>query len=269
MSAARGRRIGRRDLLVLGGAAIGWPRWAAAQTAGKVGVVFMHGKWAPGIKPLGNLQRQLGQAGYLTVMPMMPWSAGANYDRSYLDAMTGIDASVSTLRSQGAGRIVVGGQSLGANAAIGYGARRPGLMAIVAISPGHEPELSTDSEVRDCVARAKAMVASGRGNNSDAFIDMNQGEKRTIRTTAAIYLSYWDPAGPAIMPANAARLSAPLLWVVGTEDRMYARGTAYAFDKAPPDPLSRFLPVAGTHRTVVQSVGPQVVEWLNRVRDAK
>ena len=269
MSSVLGRNVRRRDVLILGSAAAAWSRLAAAQNVGKVGVILMHGKWAPDTKLLENLRRQLLEAGYLVVMPMMPWSATANYNRSYEDAMTDIDSHVATLRAQGATRVVVGGQSLGANAAIGYGARRPGLLGIVAISPGHEPDLNTNPQVLDGVARAKAMIASGRGNDSDTFVDMNQGETRTVRVTAAIYLSYWDPKGPAVMPANAARLSAPFLWVVGTEDRIYARGAAYVFDKAPPNPLSRYLPVAGGHRTVIQSIGPQVVAWLNGVRDAR
>jgi pimeloyl-ACP methyl ester carboxylesterase len=240
-----------------------------AQDTGKVGVILMHGKWAPGTKNLENLRQQLNPAGYLVMTPMMPWSGGRLYDRSYEDAMTEIDGDVATLKSQGATRIVVGGQSLGANAAIGYGARHPGLMAIVAISPGHVPELSRDPQVSDSLSRAWAMVAAGRGNDTDMFMDVNQGQKRMLRMTAAIYLSYWDPQGPAVIPTNAGKLSAPLFWAVGSDDPMYPRGTAYAFDKAPANPLSRFVPVSGGHFTVIEAIGPQVVDWLNTVKNAK
>jgi dienelactone hydrolase len=54
--------------------------------------------------------------------------------------MEEIDRAVARLKSQGAKKIVVAGQSFGANAAIGYGARRDGLAAIMAIAPGHVPE---------------------------------------------------------------------------------------------------------------------------------
>ena len=216
---------------------------AVAQDTGKVGVIFMHGKWAPGTKNLENLRQQLISAGYLVMTPMMPWSADRLYDRNYEDAMTEIDGYVATLKSQGATRIVVGGQSIGANAAIGYGARRSGLMAIVAISPGHVPELSRDPQVSDSLSRARAMIAAGRGSDTDTFMDVNQGEKRMVRMTATIYLSYWDSQGPAVIPNNAAKLSAPLLWVVGSDDQMSQRGTAYAFDKAPANPLSRYVVV--------------------------
>jgi dienelactone hydrolase len=242
---------------------------ALAQDSGKVGVIFMHGKWSPGTKNLENLRQQLISAGYLVMTPMMPWSGSRLYDHSYEDAMTEIDGYVATLKSQGATRIVVGGQSLGANAAIGYGARRPGLMAIVAISPGHVPELSRDPQVSDSLSRAQAMVAAGHGNDTGTFMDVNQGEKRMLQMTAAIYLSYWDPRGPAIIPNNASKLSAPLFWAVGTDDPMYPRGTAYAFDKAPANPLSRFVPVTGGHFTVIEAIGPQVVDWLNTVKNAK
>ena len=142
-------------------------------------------------------------------------------------------------------------------------------MAIIAISPGHAPETNRDPQVSDSLSRARAMVAAGRGNDTDGFMDINQGDKRMIRMTAATYLSYWDSQGPAVMPANASKLSAPLLWVVGKDDPMYARGTAYAFDKAPPNPLSRFVTTSGGHFTVVEAIGPQVVDWLNTVKNAK
>lgn len=246
------------------------PAMGFAQSGDKVGVVFLHGKWAPGTRNLENLAQALQSAGYLVAMPMMPWSASANYNLSYDDAMAMIDAQVAALKNAGATRIAVGGQSLGANAAIGYGARHAGLMAIIAISPGHVPDLNRDPQVSDSIARARAMVAAGRGNDTDLFMDVNQGDKKTIRMTAAIYLSYWDPAGPAIMPNNAAKLSAPLLWMVGSGDPMAQRGEAYAFDKAPANPLSRYVTMSGgAHVTVVASAGPQVVAWLNMVRDAK
>ena len=245
------------------------PCAARAQAGGKVGVVFMHGKWAPGVKSLDDLVSHLEQAGYMVATPMMPWSASADYDKSYEDAMADIDAAVANLKNAGATRIVIGGQSLGANAAIGYGARRPGLMAIIAISPGHVPELNNNRQVSDSLTRARAMVAAGKGNDTDMFMDINQGETRMIRMTAAIYLSYWDPAGGAVMPVNAAKLSAPLFWAVGSDDPMYPRGAAYGFDKAPPNKLSQFVPVTGAgHFGLVQSIGPQVVDWLNSVRDA-
>ena len=66
----------------------------------------------------------------------------------------------------------------------------------------------------------RATHTAGRGNASDSFMDVNQGDKRMLRMTAAIYLSYWDPQGLAIMPQNAARLTAPILWVVGADDPM-------------------------------------------------
>jgi dienelactone hydrolase len=246
------------------------PAMAVAQSGDKVGVVFMHGKWAPGTRNLANLAQALQSAGYLVATPLMPWSAFANYNLSYDDAMAVIDAQVAALKSAGATRIAVGGQSLGANAAIGYGARHPGLMAIIAVSPGHIPDLNRDPQISDSIARAGAMVAAGRANDSDLFMDVNQGDKKMLRMSAAIYLSYWDPAGPAIIPKNVAKLSAPLLWMVGSEDPMSQRGQAYAFDKAPANPLSRYIVVpGGAHLTVVTSAGPQVVAWLTMVRDAK
>ena len=57
----------------------------------------------------------------------MPWSARRIYDATYDQAMDEIDASVEKLKKAGAKKIAVIGHSLGANAAIGYAARRKGL----------------------------------------------------------------------------------------------------------------------------------------------
>ena len=50
----------------------------------------------------------------------------------------GVDASFM-LRSQGAARIVVAGQSLGANIALSYAVERGNVAAVVMAAPGHNP----------------------------------------------------------------------------------------------------------------------------------
>ncbi len=240
---------------------------AAADT---VGVVLLHGKWAPNVKMFDQLYAYLNQSGYVVRAPLMPWSAGRMYDKSFDQAMTEIDAAVAALRQAGAARIAVVGVSLGANAAIAYGARHGDLMAVVAISPGHNPESTSDPAVLDSIARATAMVQAGKGDDHAQFVDLNQGDHRTITTTADIYLSYWNPAGAAVMPANAAKLSAPFLWITSSNDPLAQRGSAYAFDQAPPNPKSKYVVVeSGGHFSVASGAASQIVTWLDSVRDGK
>ena len=86
----------------------------------KVGVVLMHGKW--GIpKYVSSVSNTLRRAGAIVVTPMMPWSRNRAYAKSYEDSMKEIDMAVERLRRKGAKRIFIGGHSMGANAALGYG----------------------------------------------------------------------------------------------------------------------------------------------------
>ncbi|MBI3452525.1 MAG: alpha/beta hydrolase [Rhodospirillales bacterium] len=233
----------------------------------RLGVVMMHGKWAtPGPRtPVGRLAAALKNAGLLVDMPEMPWSRSRAYDRDYEGAMTEIDAAVARLRAGGAGRVAVAGHSLGANAAIGYGARRTGIAGIVALAPGHRPE-SRDflAGIEDDLIKAREMVAAGKGDETVEFADRNQGRSGVVRATARAYVSFFEPAGPAAMPKNAAALKAgtPLLWMVGAEDSVSRLGPDYAFAKAPPHPKSAYVTVGGGHRDTPEIGAQQVAEWL-------
>lgn len=227
------------------------PLLQAASAGDGLGVVLLHGRKAQPTRDsaIGQLADWLTNAGFIVALPEMPWSARRYLDADYEEAMREIDRAVRSLREMGAGRIVVGGHSLGANAAIGYGARRPGLAGIMALAPGHRPE-SGGSAWR----RAKAMVESGRGESVARF----GGE----RMKARIYLSWFAPDGPAVMPNNAPRLTAPLLWIVGKRDPIARRGPAYAFAKAPPHPKSRYLVVARGHYDTPVVAEDEIVAWL-------
>ena len=78
-------------------------------------------------------------------------------------------------------------------------------------------------QISESVARARAMVAEGRGDERASFTDLNIRGPFSIETTAAIYLSFFDPTGPANILDNTTRLREPLLWVAGTEDSESAR----------------------------------------------
>ena len=100
----------------------------------KVGVVLMHGKnrTAKAKSPIGKLMYELEVADFIVIAPDMPWSRTRGFDKTYVESMAEIDKAVAKLRDKGATKIVVGGHSIGANAALGYGARREGLAGILA-----------------------------------------------------------------------------------------------------------------------------------------
>jgi hypothetical protein len=101
------------------------------------------------------------------------------------------------------------------------------------------------------------MVVAGRGDERASFIDMNIRGSFSVNTTAAIYLSFFDPTGPANMLDNTSRLRAPLLWVGGTADRSQT-GPGYAFSRAPANPLNRYVTEMRTNRHLVTGAHPVV-----------
>src|SRR5499427_433839 len=228
------------------------------------GVVFLHGKgvWTGAFD--GGIPAALEAEGAVAVSPEMPWSFSRMYGATYDEAMREIDAVVAELKGKGATRIVIIGHSLGANAAIGYAARRHGVAAVVALSPGHLPETA---EMRAgtgaAIIDARAFLAAG-DKSRHIWPDRIQGIPTFATASPAVYLSMFDPDGPAVIPKNAAALrGVPLLWVVGNADPIFARGRDYAFARAPHNAKSRYIEVSAGHLTAPGAARSQVVEWLN------
>jgi pimeloyl-ACP methyl ester carboxylesterase len=227
------------------------------------GVVFLHGKgvW-PGAFD-GGIPGALEAEGAQVESPEMPWSFRRMYGATFDQAMTEIDAAVAGLKARGANRIVIVGHSLGANAAIGYAARRSVVAAVVAIAPGHLPETAEmRARTHDALAEARQMYAAGKQDRR-AWPDLVQGIPTIALATPAVYLSMFDPDGPAVIPKNAAALRAiPFLWVVGNGDPIHERGRDYAFTRGARNPASRYIEVAAGHLTTPWQARAQVVEWL-------
>jgi pimeloyl-ACP methyl ester carboxylesterase len=243
-----------------------WPP-EGARSGSDVGIVLLHGKWGTALpgSPIGKLAGALENAGFLVVAPDMPWSRSRYYAKDYEASMAEIDDAVASLEDRGASRIVVGGHSMGANVALGYGARRDGLAGIIVMAPGHAPELVGGVAIARSHRRARQMIGEGKGDETADFADMNQGRRKTVNVTALVYASWFDPDGPAVMPINAANMrpSTPLLWLVGREDRMYARGEGYAFSLAPAHPRNMYAVVPGGHRATPMKGKTRIIDWLN------
>jgi len=238
-----------------------------AQAADRIGVVLLHGKQGVPDALITNLAASLEGAGYIVERPEMCWSKRRLYDKPYLDCIAEIDVAVARLKSRGANAIVVAGQSLGGNAVLGYGARREGLAGIIVLAGAHAPErLGARSEIRDSLANAQRMIAAGKAENGDYFFDINGGAPFSVRTTARIYASFFGADSPGVMPANAAQLKAPLLWVAGDSDPTQA-GAEAIFAKAPADPRNRYVTVAANHLGTPDAAKDEVLAWLRDLRE--
>lgn len=242
------------------------PLEAACACAGDVGVVLLHGKAGTPTGRVAELGTALKRCGFRVSVPVMPWAEDRIYSASYEDSLREIDREVRQLKREGAKLVAVAGHSLGANAAIGYGAWTR-ADAIVALAPAHYPDQGRMRErFAADVGRARELIAAGKGGHKQTFSDLNQDVPLQVTATAEAYLSWFDPEGPAVMPRNAAAFKAatPLLVIIGARERT-ARWRHYFFEKAPPHPKSAFTVVSGDHVEVPDRAIAQVQEWLRRL----
>ena len=209
--------------------------------AAEFGVALMHGKWGSP-KRMVPLAQELESIGYLTSNAEMAWSARRLYDIDYAAALEEVRGQVRQLRARGGRRIVVAGQSLGANAAVAYASSGFDLDGLIILSPGHFPERAMGNRVRPSLDRARSMIAANRGTELSLFEDINQGRQRSIKVSANVYVSYFDPDGLGAITKNIRKLGkpVPLLLLIGTADPFYSESRAM-FDSAPYHSLSRYV----------------------------
>jgi pimeloyl-ACP methyl ester carboxylesterase len=248
---------------VLGVAVVLAAAMSVAAAQDRIGVVLLHGKQS-GPEQHEPLASAIAAAGFPVERPEMCWSGRRIYDRDYLGCLRDIDSAIDRLRQRGVTALVIAGHSLGANGALAYGARNA-VKGVVALAPGHRPEvLARRPRIAEDIERARRLVAEGRSDRPTSFADYNGPRVITITATPAAYLSFFAPDSPTFMPDNAARLKAPLLYVVGGADPLQ-RGPDEIFAKAPSQPLNRYVSVQADHFDTSAAASTTVVEWLRLV----
>jgi esterase/lipase len=227
-----------------------------------IGVVIAHGKSGTPDDVITALSAQVEWEGFPVERPEMCWSRRRIYDRVFADCLADIDAAVAKLRARGVRHVVVAGMSLGGAAALSYGARHDGLAGIVAIAAAHNPaNFQRNPRMVKSLEEARRLVAEGKGNEYATFADTNLRETQ-VRTTAAIYLSFFDPERPELrMANNVSQLREPLLWVAGDGDQTQ-RNAAETAARAPASALNRFVTVPSDHFKTPTVGASAVVAWL-------
>jgi len=226
-----------------------------------IGVVMMHGKHGTPSQ-VQQLAATVANAGFLVERPEMCWSATRIYDQTYLECFADIDAAATRLKGHGATAIVVLGMSLGGNAALGFGARRQDLKAIIALAPAHAPELlRRRSDIAQSIATAQAAIVAGKAVEKETFNDIDLGRIFPVNTTPVIYLSFFGPESPAVMSENAAHLTAPLLMVSGSNDPTQSNA-GNIFARAPFDPRNEHVAVEADHLGTPAASATAVLSWL-------
>lgn len=238
-----------------------------ADAADKTGIVLMHGlgETADAKSPIGKFAAEVQSFGFLVATPEMPWSKKRSLDKSFDDTLAEIDKAVAELKAKGATKVAVGGNDIGANAALGYGARRAELAGVLAIKANVTPELEKFAKgIEGDLKRAKDMVAAGKGDDKGDFHDGINGKKGILKTTAKIFLSWYDPKGTTALPNNAAALKPGMsfMWLIGDTDNVGALGRNYVFAKAPDNPNNSFKVITGFHKVMGTKGATETAAWL-------
>ena len=89
------------------------------------------------------------------------------------------------------------------------------------------------------------------------------------READASQRSFWSSqrVGAQILSYAGSPKGHPLLYVVGKHDMHYKEGREYIFDKAPHNPLSRYVEVEAGHIDMPSVAVPEVVSWLRSLQN--
>ena len=256
-----------RTLLFVAGLLVACVMGAVPHAAadGKTGIVVMHGKDGsakPG-SPIGGLVNYLGDD-FLVEAPNMPWSRRNALNRTLEESFAEIDQAVARLKSLGADKIVVGGHSMGAAAALAYATERSGLAGVVLMAPGHRPDVWSGKN-RHFLSNARELVAAGKSKETVDIYDKNQGKLFTRRVAAEVAVSWFDPDGLAVMQNAAAKLpeGTPVLIIIGEDDGFRPKVEGEVFDKLPAHPKNAFLVIGGGHKQTPEKGKSEIAAWLN------
>ncbi len=232
-----------------------------------IGIVLMHGGKGGDQYHIRGLAWKFKSAGFLVKAPLMPWGKNRVYDRSYEESMDEIDTHVAKLKMAGAKRIFIAGHSLGANAALGYAARRKGLAGAILLAYGHSPGGSwfTGKLARN-VAKAQAMIEAGEGEVSATFTDYIGKRTVSVSGTANDILSWFDPDGPAVIKNNAPKVdpATPVLCIEGKHARFEncIRNITW---RLPNNPKNHYVLVNADHLSTPIASFNEIIDWLREL----
>lgn len=240
----------------------------AQPAAPAIGIVIMHGKGGMPQGLVRPLAEGLEQKGWLVANLQMPWSRDRKYDVDVSAAAAEITAAIKELRGKGAKKVFVAGHSQGAVFALHHAAAHP-PDGLIIIAPGGDVSANFyRQQVGASVSRARGMVAAGKGADSADFDESEGGKNWTVRTTAANYLSWFDPDGAMnqLKSSRALPKSLPVLHVAPTSDYpTLLRAKREMFDALPDHPQKRLYEPNSDHRNAPRDSVEEIARWVTEV----
>lgn len=227
-------------------------------------IILMHGKWG---SPPAPLDSNFSVQKFYVVSPLMPWAGVSGYDKTYEQALEEINKLVIKLRAQGFKKIIIGGQSFGANGALAYAAVYGDVDGIMLFAPGHNPDIDRNWQP-GLVSEAKKNIKEGRPEQLITFTDFNDGGRtRTIEARSDIFYSYFADDSLANMSKSATKLKVaiPTTVYMGNGDYVTRMGSRYFFDRLPSHAKSKYQVSSASHREVPGASFDNALEWLKGI----
>jgi pimeloyl-ACP methyl ester carboxylesterase len=250
--------------------AAGIPGVASAQASpSQIGIVIMHGKGGSPNGLVSELARSLEGKGYLVANLEMPWSKRRDYDVTVSAAEKEVETALDALRKKGAKKVFVVGHSQGGVFALYFGGNHK-VDGVVTIAPGgHVGNALFREKLGESVARARKLIAEGKGDEKTAFMDF-EGSKGTypVHATPGIYLTWFDPEGAMNQVAALKTMNpqVPVLYIAPLQDYPgLLKVKQSMFNSLPRNPLTKLYEPAATHVGAPTALRDEIMRWTTEV----
>lgn len=230
----------------------------------EVALILLHGKWGG---PPAPLAAEFKNERFHVISPSMPWARDRKYDVSYEAGVRALNDVVKAARAEGYKRVVMGGQSFGANGALAYASVYGDIDGLILFAPGHNPDIDRNYQPR-LVSIAKEAISSGRPETPISFTDYNDGGRtQTLEARSDVFVSFFaeDSLANMSLSARKVKTAIPTIVFMGNTDFVTRQGSHYFFDRLPKHSLSQYNVSAATHRAVPAASFEATLSWIKEL----
>lgn len=242
---------------------------ANTEASNAIGVVVMHGKGGMPTRHVAELEATLTNNGFLVANIEMPWSGRRDYDVTIATGEAEVQTALQNLRDKGAKKLFLAGHSQGGMFAL-YFAGRNKVDGVIAMAPGgYVDGPLTREKLGDSVAKAKQLIAEGKGTDKERFLDF-EGAKGTypIFVKPPIYLEWFDPAGAMTIETSIKKMSPdiPVLFIVPTNDHPgLLKAKQMLFDALPKNPNTKLYEPSADHLGAPSASRDEIMRWVKQI----
>jgi pimeloyl-ACP methyl ester carboxylesterase len=242
---------------------------ANTEATNAIGVVIMHGKGGMPTRFVNDLEATLANKGFLVANIEMPWSGRRDYDVDIATAEAQVQTALQNLRDKGAQKLFLAGHSQGGLFALVFAGRHK-VDGVIAMAPGgYVDGPLTREKLGDSLAKAKQLVAAGKGAEKESFLDF-EGAKGTypIIVAPAIYVNWFDPEGAMTIETGIRRMSPdiPVLFIVPTNDHPgLLKAKQVLFNALPRHPNTRLYEPSADHLGAPSASRDEIDRWMKQI----